>query len=157
VWAIAAGFVSIKMALGREDWRISDHLPPRPWPEIAAVLIGILSTLMSIGGATFTVPLLTLYGFAILPAVATASGIGPLIAFPGVIGFAWAGWGAHGLPPLSLGYVNLIGVAIIAPISVMAAPYGVRLAHGIPRRKLELAFAAFLATVSIRFLISLLG
>jgi uncharacterized membrane protein YfcA len=156
VWAVASGLVALKMALGREDWRLSDHLPPSPWPEAAALLVGILSTLMSIGGATFTVPLLTLYGFAILPAVATASGIGPLIAFPGIIGFAWAGWDAPGLPPLSLGYVNLIGVAIIAPISVLAAPYGVRLAHGIPRRKLELAFAAFLATISVRFLISLL-
>jgi uncharacterized membrane protein YfcA len=157
VWVIAAGCVALKMALGREDWRLGDHLPPRPWPEIAAAAIGILSILMSIGGATFVVPMLTLYGFAILPAVATASGVGPLIAFPGVLGYAWAGWDAQGLPPLSLGYVNLLGVAIIAPLSVLAAPYGVRLAHNIPRRKLELAFAAFLASVSARFLYDLLG
>jgi uncharacterized membrane protein YfcA len=157
IWVVAAGGVAIKMAFGREDWRLGDHLPARPWPEIAATLIGLLSTLMSIGGATFVVPMLTLYGFAILPAVATASGVGPMIALPGVIGYAWAGWGEPGLPPLSLGYVSLIGVALIAPLSVFAAPYGVRLAHGIPRRKLELAFAAFLATVSTRFLIDLLG
>jgi uncharacterized membrane protein YfcA len=157
VWVVAAGLVSLKMALGREDWRISDELPPRPWPEIAAGVIGFISTLMSIGGATFVVPLLTLYGRPILSAVATASGIGPLIALPGVIGFAWAGWGEPGLPPLSVGFVNLVGMVIVAPLSVYAAPYGVRLAHNIPRRWLELAFAAFLASVSIRFLIDLLG
>ena len=157
VWVISAGLVSLKMALGREDWRISDELPPRPWPEIAAGVIGFISTLMSIGGATFVVPLLTLYGRPILSAVATASGIGPLIALPGVIGFAWAGWGEPGLPPLSVGFVSLVGMAIVAPLSVYAAPYGVRLAHNIPRRWLELAFAAFLASVSIRFLIDLLG
>lgn len=157
VWVVAAGLVSLKMALGREDWRISDELPPRPWPEIAAGVIGFISTLMSIGGATFVVPLLTLYGRPILSAVATASGIGPLIALPGVIGFAWAGWGEPGLPPLSVGFVSLVGMAIVAPLSVYAAPYGVRLAHNIPRRWLELAFAAFLASVSIRFLIDLLG
>jgi uncharacterized membrane protein YfcA len=157
VWVISAGLVSLKMALGREDWRISDELPPRPWPEIAAGVIGFISTLMSIGGATFVVPLLTLYGRPILSAVATASGIGPLIALPGLIGFAWAGWGAPGLPPLSVGFVSLVGMAIVAPLSVYAAPYGVRLAHNIPRRWLELAFAAFLASVSIRFLIDLLG
>ena len=156
VWVIAAALVATKMALGREDWRISDHLPPFPWPEIAAAGIGFVSTLMSIGGATFVVPMLTLYGKPILSAVATASGIGPLIALPGVIGFAWAGWGAAGLPPLSVGFVNLLGVAIVAPLSVYAAPFGVRLAHNIPRRTLELAFAAFLASVSIRFLIDLL-
>ena len=82
--------------------------------------------------------------------------MGPLIALPGVIGFAWAGWGTSGLPPLSVGYVNLLGMAIVAPLSVWAAPYGVRLAHRIPRRTLELAFAAFLASISIRFLIDLL-
>jgi uncharacterized membrane protein YfcA len=69
---------------------------------------------------------------------------------------ALAGWDAVGLPPLSIGYVNLLGMAIVAPLSVWAAPYGVRLAHRIPRRTLELAFAAFLASVSLRFLIDLL-
>jgi uncharacterized membrane protein YfcA len=157
VWVIAAGFVSLKMALGREDWRLADQLPPRPWPEIGAGVIGFISTLMSIGGATFVVPLLTLYGYPILRAVATASGIGPLIALPGVIGFAWAGWDAPGLPPFSIGFVSLIAMVVVAPLSVYAAPYGVRVAHNIPRRTLELAFAAFLASVSIRFLIDLFG
>jgi len=156
VWVIAATLVAVKMALGRGDWRLSDDLPPFPWPEIAAAAIGFVSTLMSIGGATFVVPMLTLYGRPILSAVATASGIGPMIALPGVIGFAWAGWGVAGLPPLSVGFVNLLGVAIVAPLSVYAAPFGVRLAHNIPRRTLELAFAAFLASISIRFLIDLL-
>ena len=107
--------------------------------------------------ATFVVPLLTLYGRSILSAVATATGFGTMVAIPGVIGYAWAGWDVSGLPPLSVGYVNLLGLAIVAPVSVFAAPYGVRVAHSIPRRRLELAFAAFLATVSIRFLIDLLG
>jgi uncharacterized membrane protein YfcA len=156
VWVIAATVIAIKMALGREDWRLGDHLPPFPWPELAASVIGFISTLMSIGGATFVVPLLTLYGKPILNAVATASGTGPLIALPGIIGFAWAGWGVEGLPPLSVGFVNLLGLVIVAPLSVWAAPYGVRLAHRIPRRTLELCFAAFLASISIRFLIDLL-
>jgi len=157
VWAITASLFAIKLALGREDWRLGDRLPSRPWPEIAAIAVGMISTLMSIGGATFVVPLLTLYGFAILPAVATASGVGPLIAIPGALGYLWAGWGAENLPPLSLGYVSLVGAAIIIPASVFAAPFGVRVAHNIPRRRLELAFAAFLACVAIRFFVDLLG
>ena len=78
-----------------------------------------------------------------------------------VVGFfilvAWAGWQVAGLPPGSLGYVNLLGTAMIVPASVLAAPLGVRVAHGISRRKLELAFAAFLALVAVRFLFSLLA
>jgi len=156
VWVIAATTVAIKMALGREDWRISDHLPPSPWPQIGGLLVGFISTLMSIGGATFVVPLLTLFGKPILQAVSTAAGVGPLIAIPGVIGYMWAGWDAPGLPPFSIGYVNLLAAVIVAPLSVLAAPLGVRIAHRIPRRTLELAFAAFLATISTRFLIDLL-
>ncbi|MFN3624726.1 MAG: sulfite exporter TauE/SafE family protein [Hyphomicrobium sp.] len=156
VWVTAATLIAIKMALGREDWRISDRLPGFPWPELGGFFVGFISTLMSIGGATFVVPLLTLFGKPILEAVSTAAGVGPLIALPGVIGYMWAGWDASGLPPFSIGYVNLLAAVIVAPLSVWAAPFGVRLAHRIPRRTLELAFAAFLASISIRFLIDLL-
>ena len=156
IWAIAASLFALKMALGREDWRLGNHLPGRPWLEIVSSAIGCLSTLMSIGGATFVVPFLTLYGRPILRAVGTASGIGPMIALPGTIGYMWAGWGAENLPLFSLGYVSLIGALVIAPISVFAAPYGVHVAHKIPRRRLELAFAAFLAFVALRFYADLL-
>jgi uncharacterized membrane protein YfcA len=77
-----------------------------------------------------------------------------MIALPGLAGYIWAGWGASDLPPLSLGYVSLLGAAIIIPASVFAAPYGVRAAHGISKRRLELAFAAFLALVAVRLLVS---
>lgn len=156
VWVVAATVMALKMAFGREDWRIANRLPSSPWPEIGALLVGFISTLMSIGGATFVVPLLTLFGKPIIEAVSTASGIGPLIALPGVIGFAWAGWDAPGLPPFSIGFVNLLAAVVVAPLSVWAAPFGVRVAHRIPRRMLELAFAAFLASISLRFLIDLL-
>jgi uncharacterized membrane protein YfcA len=98
---------------------------------------------------------MTLYGRPIHNAVATSSGFGPLIAIPGALGFAWAGWRAAGLPPGSVGYVSLLGALLIIPTSVAAAPLGVRMAHGISRRKLELAFAIFLMLVSVRFLLSL--
>ncbi|MGI9404449.1 MAG: sulfite exporter TauE/SafE family protein [Hyphomicrobium sp.] len=157
VWATAASLFALKMALGREDWRLGDHLPGRPWLEIVSSAIGCLSTLMSIGGATFVVPFLTLYGRSILRAVATASGVGPMIAIPGALGYMWAGWGTENLPPFSLGYVSLLSALVIVPVSVFAAPFGVRVAHNIPRRRLELAFAAFLACVAVRFFVDLLG
>ena len=155
VWVVFGSLLALKMALGRDDWRIADQLPGKPWLEIAAFLIGIVSTLMGIGGATFTVPLLTLHGRSLLQSVGTATGIGPVIAVPGIIGYILSGWGAPGLPPFSLGYVSL-GALMIAPLSVFAAPYGVRMAHGISKRRLELAFAAFITCVVARFLWTLL-
>ncbi len=100
---------------------------------------------------------MTFFGRPIHQAVATASGFGPIIAIPATIGFMWAGWDAAGLPPGSIGYVSLLGAALIIPASVLAAPFGVRLAHRLSRRKLELAFAAFLILVAVRFLVNLLG
>lgn len=155
VWVVFGTLLALKMALGREDWRIADTLPKPPGLEGAALGIGLISTLMGIGGATFTVPLLTLYGRPILQSVGTATGVGMIIAVPGLIGYALSGWGAEGLPPLSLGYINLAGLLIV-PLSVFAAPFGVRTAHGISKRKLEIAFALFIACVVARFLWTLL-
>jgi uncharacterized membrane protein YfcA len=156
IWVVFAIVMSIKLAFGRDDWRLGDDLPGNPLVELFGVFVGAVSTLLSIGGGAFVTTMLTLYGRTIQRAVGTSAGIGTLIALPGAAGLAWAGWGEPGLPPFSLGYVSLIGAALMIPTSVLAAPYGARLAHGVSRRTLELAFAALLSTVGLRFLISLL-
>ena len=152
IWAFAGFLLAGRMALGRDDWRLGDDLPNNLIVEIYAVATGLLSTLMGTGGSAFLVTLMALYGRPLLQSVSTGSGLGPLIAIPGVIGFIWAGWDTPGRPPLSLGYVSLVGAALIIPVSVWAAPMGVRLAHRAPKRQLELAFALFLGTMSTRFL-----
>ena len=60
------------------------------------------------------------------------------------------------LPPLSIGFVSLIGLVLMAPVSSYTATYGVRLAHWMPRRKLEIAFGILLLLVALRFSISLI-
>lgn len=156
VWIVFGGFLAVKMALGREEWRLADKLPDNGLVKLAAFLIGLISTLMSIGGGMFLVTLFTLYGWPILKAVATSSGFGPVIAIPGLLGYVWAGWGDPELPPVSLGFVSVLGAMIIMPMSVLAAPLGVAVAHGLSRRKLELAFAVFLGLVALRLFISTL-
>jgi uncharacterized protein len=59
------------------------------------------------------------------------------------------------LPPLSIGFVSLIGFALMAPVSSVTASYGARLAHRLPKRQLEIAFGIFLLLVSVRFIASL--
>ena len=156
IWAFCGTVLALKMALARDDWRLGDTLPRSLVTEIFALLTGLVSTLMSIGGASFMVAFMSLYGRPLLPAVSTSSGLGPLIAIPGTIGFIWAGWGAPGLPPFSLGFISVIGAALIIPVSVFAAPHGVKLAHGLPKRRLEVAFALFLGLMSLRFFLAAL-
>jgi uncharacterized membrane protein YfcA len=156
IWVMAASLISLKLFLGGQDRQLGDAIPGQPFRAIYGGFVGLLSALMSIGGGVFITALMTFYGHPMQRAVGTSSAFGPIIAIPGALGFAWAGWHAAGVPPGSLGYVSLLGALLIIPTSVLAAPLGVRIAHGISRRKLELAFAGFLAVVAVRFLISLI-
>jgi uncharacterized membrane protein YfcA len=157
VFVICGTAIATKLLLSRDDWRIADTLPGRGVTVAVGYVIGLLSSLMGIAGGSLSTVFLTLFGKPIHVAVATSSGIGIWIALPGMIGYMIAGWPQmHLLPPLSIGYVSLIGLALFAPASVLATPYGARLAHNLSRRRLEVAFAIFLYLASLRFLISLL-
>ncbi|ADZ71255.1 sulfite exporter TauE/SafE family protein [Polymorphum gilvum] len=157
IFAVIAAVVGLRMIFNRESWRLGDDIPGFPIRPLCGALIGFFSTLMGIGGGVMNNTFMTLYGRPIHQAVATSSGTGVLISVPGVIGMIWAGWGAAALPPFSAGYVNLLGVALIIPITTLTAPLGVRIAHALKRRTMEYAFGTFLLIVAARFLYSLYG
>ncbi|PZO80893.1 MAG: sulfite exporter TauE/SafE family protein [Micavibrio aeruginosavorus] len=115
-------------------------------------VIGGLSSLMGIGGATLNVPFMTLNGVPIHQAVGSSSALGPVIALPGTIGFILIGLGVPGLPPFSLGYINLLAVCVIAPLSVVAAPYGAALAHSVSVKTLRRVFSAFIIIVAVKMI-----
>lgn len=156
IFAVIAVAVSLRMFFNRDSWRLGNDIPGFPIRPLCGALIGFFSTLMGIGGGVMNNTFMTLYGRPIHQAVATSAGTGVLISIPGVIGMVWAGWGEPLLPQFSLGYVNLLGVAVIMPLTTFAAPFGVKLAHRMPKRALELAFGTFLMLVAIRFGIGLL-
>ncbi len=96
---------------------------------------------MGVSGGAISNAVLTLYGQPMQRAVATSAGIGVPITIAGTIGYMLAGWPHMAqLPPLSIGFVSVIGFVLMAPVSSYTASYGVRLAHWLPRRKLEIAF-----------------
>lgn len=151
VFAVVALCVAAWMGFRREEAPVFATLPSGPLKGTTAAGIGLFSTLMGIGGGTLSVPILSACGYPIRRAVGTASLFGLFIAVPGTIGFILAGWARPGLPPFSLGYVNLIGLILIAPTSMLAAPWGARIAHGIRPRTLRLCFAFFLTLTAIKF------
>jgi uncharacterized membrane protein YfcA len=117
--------------------------------RVAAAVVGYLSALMGIGGGSFTVPTLHAFGAPMHTAVGTSSAIGVAIAVAGTIGFTISGWGVDGLPPLSVGFVNLLAFVLIGVAAYFCAPIGAGLAHRMNQRALKLAFAAFMAFVGI--------
>jgi len=154
VFASVALLVALHMAFSRESWRLSEQ-PPRGVGRYAlGSLVGGLSVGMGLGGGTLGVPIFTLVGVPVHRAVGTAAGLGVLIAVPGLLGFLLSGHGAPGRPPGCVGYVNLLAVALLAPTSVLAAPLGARLAHGLSRRTLRGAFALFLVVTAWRMFVA---
>lgn len=156
VFVAVASMTAAKLFFGSEKWKLGDTLPTGLPMRIYGGVIGVLSSLMGIGGGQLANVFMTVYGTPIHRAIATSAGLGVLISIPGAIGFMIAGWPQMpDLPPLSIGFVSLIGLLLIAPTSTFFAPYGARLAHRLPKRTLETSFGIFLVLVSLRFLWSI--
>jgi uncharacterized membrane protein YfcA len=157
-FVVIAAIIVTKMLFVSDRWRISDALPGRRAMRGYGFAIGLGSSLMGTSGGSLATLVLTLYGKSIHNAVATSAGIGVPIAIAGTLGYIAAGLPHQALlPPLSLGFVSLLGVAAIAPLSSYVAPLGARLAHALPKRWLEIAFGLFLLAAAARFVVSLVG
>ncbi|CAK7256509.1 MULTISPECIES: sulfite exporter TauE/SafE family protein [unclassified Shinella] len=157
VFVAIALLVALRMLFNRDTWRVGNELPTGIGNQVAGVVIGTLSGLMGIGGGVLNNTYMTSFGRPIHQAVATSSGVGVLISIPGIVGYIWAGWGEPGLPPFSTGFINWVAVALIVPIALIVTPWGVRLAHSMSKRQLEIGFGIFLILVSLRFLASIYG
>jgi len=154
-FAVVTGVIAAKLLFGRDSWRLADDLPRGPAQLAFGYLIGLASSLMGVSGGAITNVIMMLYGKPIHTAVATAAGLGVPIAIVGTIGFMFAGLPhQHETPPLSIGYVSLIGFVVTAPLSSYVAAFGAQLAHKIPRRRLEIMLGLYLAVVAVRFLIA---
>jgi uncharacterized protein len=156
-FVLIAGTIAMRLLVGREDWVLAHQLPGRRAMSAWGFLVGLASSLMGISGGSLATMVLTLYGKPIHNAVATSAGLGVPITIAGTLGYMLAGLPHQAtLPPLSIGFVSIIGVAMVAPVSSWVAPFGARLAHALPRRRLEIGFGLFLLIASMRFVVSLI-
>ncbi len=155
VFATVAALVALDMIFRKTKDDPTPRGFAKPIWAVLGVVTGGLSAMMGIGGGTIGVPLLNFLGYDIRRAVGTSAAIGFIIGLPGAVVYALTGLGAEGLPPFSLGYVNLAAAAIIIPLTSSFAHVGVKLAHSIPRRALRFAFGIFLMVTSLRMFIDL--
>jgi uncharacterized protein len=165
VFVVVAWSAAARLLLARDNWKLGDDVPKGFLMRVYGFFVGLLSTLMGVGGGLFANLLMTFYGRSIHQAVATSSAIAVLISIPGAIGYVYAGWPAAArFPdvaalqlPFTLGYVSLIGAILVMPTTLITAPIGVRVAHALSKRALEMAFGAYMFIVGGRFAISLLS
>lgn len=146
LFAIIAVFVALQFIFGRPDLKLRDNIPDGIARPVVGGSVGVISSLMGIGGGSLTVPLMSLCGVPIHRAVATASGFGFAIALPATIGFVISGWSVDGRQPFSLGYVNALGFAIIGFLTV---PLGTKAAHSMDQKNLKRIFGVCLFLVAV--------
>lgn len=121
---------------------------------VVSAPIGLLSSLMGIGGGSIAVPVQAMCSIAIHKAVGTAAVFGLFIALPGALGFLWSGLGVAGRPIASLGFISGPAFLLIGITSVMAAPFGSGLAHRLNGLMLRRVFAVFLLLSSMNMLVT---
>ena len=155
-FVVFTAFIGTKMLFIRDRWNLGTDLPGRGPLTIYGFITGLFSSLVGVSGGAISNAVLTLYGQPMQRAVATSAGIGVPITIAGTIGYILAGWRHMAeMPPLSIGFVSLIGFVLMAPVSSFTTTYGVRLAHWLPKRKLEIAFGIFVYLVGFRLLLTL--
>lgn len=152
IFGVVAILAALKMISPYNDIVLMNDVPKGTLAPVTPLMIGTLSSMMGIGGGTFSVPILTLMNKPIHRAVGTAALFGLFISIPGALGFVLSGFGDPRLPPGSIGYVNLIGFMLISPVSIWFAPIGVKLAHQMTKKQLSLVFGGFLLVVGCRMI-----
>ena len=156
VFASIALLVAINMAFKRDGFAVADGLPGTAGTALLGSGIGGVSTLMGIGGGTLSVPILNALRVPMHTAVGTGAMLGMVISFPGALAFILNGLDVPLRPPFSLGYVNLLGFALIVPATLATTGWGAKLAHSINAKRLRQVFALFLALTAARMFYGLL-
>lgn len=151
-FGLVATLFALYLAAAPLHWVLSPGIPRHPLSQAAAATLGCVSALMGIGGGTFGVTAMALCGVAIHRAVATGAGLGVLIGVPAGLGFLLLGLSEPNLPPMSLGYISWGALIVLAPTSILAAPWGAAIAHALPARALRVTFGVFLAASGLRML-----
>lgn len=149
-------YVSLQMIL---------NIKPKPSRELPGPLgmagvgmgIGGISSLVAIGGGALSVPFLTWCNVKVQEAIGTSAAIGLPIAVAGSVGYLVNGWGTPGLPDMTVGFVYLPALVLVAVVSTLTAPLGAQMTHRLPVGALKKIFAGVLVLLSAKMLHSVLA
>lgn len=113
--------------------------------------VGMVSGLTGIGGGVILVPAMVIaMGFGMLQAIGTSSVTIAFNALGGVLAYTVNGWGVAGLPPYSVGYIDLLQFALLAGASIFSAPWGAKAAHRLPAEKLRAIFVMLTIYIGLK-------
>ncbi|MDO3376562.1 sulfite exporter TauE/SafE family protein [Geoalkalibacter halelectricus] len=160
---LKALFGLMLLGVGLKLFLFHPRLPPEETGKIPArklLAVGFIgggfSAFFGIGGGVITVPLLVIaLRQPIHLAVGNSSALIVVSALAGTIFYVLLGFQVPHLPSYCLGYVNVVVATLVAPVSMVCARLGVRLATRIRNDKLMYGFAVFLILIGLRMFFSL--
>jgi uncharacterized membrane protein YfcA len=152
IFGVAISIIALQFIFGRPGWQLAETVPGGLAIPTVGMGLGGISALMGIGGGALGVTLMMLCGKRIHRAIGTASAIGFFIGFPATIGFIISGWNIEGRPPFSLGYVNLLGFIIVAVMSFLFIPLGVKTVHNLSQKRMRMVFGICLLLVALNMI-----
>lgn len=157
--ALALAFSAIVFAgatqilLGRKPAAARSLPGSAPLFAVGAV-IGVISGLVSAGGAFLSMPFMLFCGVPIRTAIATAAAVSIPIGMVGTLGYIWGGWNVPDLPSGSIGFVYLPALLSLVAASMITAPYGARAAHRLPVQTLRRIFACSLYLLATKMIVT---
>jgi len=154
IFALFLIYVALQFLLDKKP-AASRTLPGGAGMLGAGNVIGIVSSLLGIGGGTLSVPFMMWCNITVHKAIGTAAAIGFPIALGGALGYLLAGIHAGDLPPYAVGYIYLPALLGIVASSMLVAPLGARLAHLLPVSGLKRIFAILLLIMGAKMMVNL--
>ncbi|MBE0598698.1 MAG: sulfite exporter TauE/SafE family protein [Desulfuromonadales bacterium] len=154
VW-LQALFGVMQILVGLKLFFRPRHLPPEETAAssfgplfLVGALTGGFSAFFGVGGGVIAVPLMILFLKLPTPmAVGNSSALIAIASLAGAASYAWHGLGVAGLPPYSIGYVNLLVAVLVAPSAILLAPLGVRVASRLGDDKILRLFSILLILI----------
>ncbi len=153
---ILFGFFVLYMA-----WRLwsdsrvepSQNMPGVLGTNIFGTIVGVKSGLLGIGGGVLTIPFLTRWSVPIRDAIAISNAVSFTVAIIGTVSFMISGmFHSAQMPKWSTGYVYWPAWLPVALVSMLVAPWGVKLAHYLSPKILKRIFSVFLLVVGAQML-----
>jgi hypothetical protein len=150
LFGVAAMVVAAHMLVRREDEQL-----PVPFLSLNLLfplgfVIGFAASLVGLGGAVFTtIALVSILRYPMRQVVGISTFVQTAGAMFGAIGYMLNGLGHPGLPPFSVGYVNLLAAGGMMITGVPLARLGASYTHRINATSLKRVFALALLAIGV--------
>jgi len=152
IFAISQLSFGSYMLIRGHKTHLFNAMPKQPYFSLISLLNSCLASMMGVGGGVQNILFMSICNVPIHRAIATAAAIGPFIAMIGACGFLYIGLDALGLPPMSIGYINLAAFSVLIISGVIFAPLGAHVAHKLPVPKLKRFFSIFMLLIAAKML-----